>query len=162
MTQTTSTTTVFVRLPHPHSIAIYLEFVAQETQIIPCTASYAMSFQSEDEARVLSIKAGERFYFVRSEVCNNWFYLVALVAYRGEQVWRCTCPSHKPCKHERKVQPVIQAQAAKAAAREAELRKLEAAAAIADIEAELAARQAAGERRRSAPLNGDRSFRLMR
>lgn len=133
MTQTSPTTstsdTQFIRLPHPHCIALYLEFVAQETTLIPSKAACDMSFQSEDETRVLSIKAGQQFYLARSESCTSWWYIIALVTFRGERVWRCTCPAHKPCKHERGAQPVIAAQAQAAQEREAELRKLEEAAA---------------------------------
>ncbi len=107
----TAAKAVFMRLPHPHCIAIYLEFVAQETTLIPCTAAGAMSFQSEDETRTLSIKAGQRFYLARSESCPNWFYVISLVTRRGESAWRCACPAHKPCKHERNAQPVIAAHA---------------------------------------------------
>lgn len=184
-TQTQTPTLIFMHVPHPHCIAVSLERVAQETKIMRCKANKEMHLQSEDEGRHIMIARGETFYLVRSESCTGWWYVVSLRMRNGTQVWACSCPSHKPCKHERMLGPVLRARAlveteraAKAQERHIALEKMEIAADIELLEElakeraakaqataqkrEQAECDAASARRQHAALNGNRGFSLMR
>lgn len=76
-------------------VIVYLDYIAPETTILPCTANKDMDVHGENGA-VVHLKAGEAFDLVRSQSVPNGWYIVRHVS--GEK--RCSCPSRKPCGHE--------------------------------------------------------------
>jgi hypothetical protein len=81
---------------------VKIDFIAAETKMLQCTARKDMVIEGENGASV-TLKAGEEFTLVRSDsLGEGWFYIVRQVS--GEK--KCSCPSHKPCKHEKAVQTV--------------------------------------------------------
>jgi hypothetical protein len=77
-------------------VIVYLDYVAPETTILPCTANRDMEIAGENGA-VVHLRAGEAFDLVRSDSVENGWYIVRHVS--GEK--RCSCPATKPCSHEK-------------------------------------------------------------
>jgi len=82
--------------------AVKCDFIAPQTKMLQCTARQDMTIQGQNGASV-TLKQGEKFTLVRSDsLGDGWFYVVRQVS--GEK--KCSCPSHKPCKHEKAVKTI--------------------------------------------------------
>lgn len=87
--------------------AVKCEYIAATTQMLQCTANKDMTIEGKNGAKV-ELKKGEKFTLVRSDsLGEGWFYIVRQVS--GEK--KCSCPSHKPCKHEKAVKVCTPAKA---------------------------------------------------
>jgi hypothetical protein len=94
---------------------VLVEGVKADT--IACTARKDFVITDEDkdgnEIRVVSVKAGQRFFLVRSSRFENRYYVIAWQE-RETIGWSCSCgAAHKSHKHLTKVSAVIRGRLAK-------------------------------------------------
>lgn len=88
--------------------------------IIPCTAKQDFNVTDDDkdgnEVVVLSVKAGQRFFLVKSSRFENRYYVVAWA--EAQTIgWACSCGAcQRPHSHLKKISAVVRARLAKIAA----------------------------------------------
>src|SRR5579859_4779483 len=102
--------------------------------------------QQSTIARGRDLASGDIFYVVKSDSQANTWYEVRWND--GAYGWRCNCPATQPCKHCRAVNQVLQA------------RRL--ALVLSQPKPTPVEPTEASERMMAAPLNGNRSFSLLK
>src|SRR5215813_7519143 len=79
-------------------VAIKCEYVPDNINSIRCTAKKYICIEGVNGG-VVSLKAGEVFYLVRSDSLGDNMFYVVRIDERGRPM--CSCMATKPCRHER-------------------------------------------------------------